>query len=147
MTTPPALPGITGIHHVALAVPDLDAALQLWTGVLGAHLELRAVVADQGVEAAALEWPGAPTQLELVAPHGAQSGVQRFLERRGAGLHHVAWEVTDVAAALDAARARGLRLIDERARPGLHGTPVAFVHPASTGGVLLELVQAAATAA
>lgn len=138
---PPPLPGVVGIHHVAFAVPDLDAALERWLA-LGAHLELRAVVADQGVEAAALAWPaGGPTELELVAPHGADSGVARFLERRGAGMHHVAWAVEDVAACLHAYARAGARVIDETPRPGLHGTPVAFVHPASTGGVLVELVQ------
>ncbi|MCW2926313.1 MAG: Methylmalonyl-CoA epimerase, partial [Thermoleophilia bacterium] len=87
------VPGVVGIHHVALAVADLDEAIDHWTRVLGARLELRAVVDDQGVEAASLEWAGAAgggalghgTLLELVAPHGEGSGVARFLERRGAG--------------------------------------------------------------
>ncbi|MCW2927084.1 MAG: methylmalonyl-CoA epimerase, partial [Thermoleophilia bacterium] len=73
--------------------------------------------------------------------HGEASGVARFLERRGAGMHHVAWAVTDVAAALDHLARAGARLIDATPRPGLHGTPVAFVHPASMGGVLTELVE------
>ncbi len=135
------LPGVVGIHHVALAVADLEAALERWLG-LGAELELRAVVADQGVEAASLEWHGGgPTLLELVAPHGDGSGVARFIERRGEGMHHVAWAVTDVQACLDTYARAGARVIDETPRTGLHGVPVAFVHPASTGGVLVELVQ------
>lgn len=151
-----ALPGVVGLHHVALAVADLDAAIELWTGTFGARVALRDVVEVQGVEAAALAWdgaaggaPGLPhgTELELVAPApgeaGARSGVARFLEMRGAGLHHVAWAVDDVATSLAAAVALGMRAIDSAPRPGLHGTPVAFLHPRSAGGVLVELVQVA----
>jgi methylmalonyl-CoA/ethylmalonyl-CoA epimerase len=136
----PDVPGVVGIHHVAFAVADLDAALAHWQS-LGAALELRAVVEQQGVEAATLEWPGQPTLLELVAPHGESSGVRRFLDSRGEGMHHVAWAVRDVAAALDVLARAGARVIDEVPRPGLHGTPVAFVHPRSMGGVLVELVE------
>jgi methylmalonyl-CoA epimerase len=137
----PDLPGVVGIHHVALAVPDLDRAIEHWSA-LGGHLELRAVVAEQGVEAAALAWPaGGMTELELVAPHGEGSGVARFLDRRGPGMHHVAWAVADVAACLEVLTRAGARVIDTEPRTGLHGTPVAFVHPAAMGGVLTELVQ------
>jgi methylmalonyl-CoA/ethylmalonyl-CoA epimerase len=135
-----AVPGVVGIHHVALAVADLDAAVDRWTRQLGADLELRAVVESQGVEAASLEW-GSGSLLELIAPWGEDSGLQRFLDSRGEGMHHVAWAVTDIDAALQALARAGARLIDETARPGLHGTPVAFVHPRSMGGVLVELVQ------
>src|SRR5690606_25437214 len=100
-------------------------------------------VESQGVEAASIEWSSG-SLLELVAPHGAGSGVARFLESRGAGMHHVAWAVTDIRAALAALAAGGARLIDSEPRPGLHGTPVAFVHPRSMGGVLVELVEVAA---
>lgn len=139
------LPGVVGIHHVAFAVADLDAALERWLA-FGAELELRAVVADQGVEAASLHWHGGgPTLLELVAPApgvaGDGSGVARFLERSGEGMHHVAWAVRDVAAGLRSLARAGARVIDEVPRPGLHGTPVAFVHPRSMGGVLVELVE------
>lgn len=137
---PVLVPGVVGIHHVAIAVADLDAAVDRWTRQLGAALELRAIVEEQGVEAASLEW-GAGSLLELVAPWGEQSGVQRFLDSRGEGMHHVAWAVRDVVAALDALARAGARLIDEQPRPGLHGTPVAFVHPRSMGGVLVELVE------
>ena len=135
-----AVPGIVGIHHVALAVADLDAAVDRWTRQLGAELELRAVVESQGVEAASLEW-GSGSLLELVAPWGEGSGVQRFLDARGEGIHHVAWAVEDVAVALESLARAGARLIDEQPRPGLHGTPVAFIHPRSMGGVLVELVE------
>lgn len=135
------LPDVVGIHHVAFAVADLDAAVERWLA-FGAELELRAVVEDQGVEAASLEWHGGgPTLLELVAPWGEASGVERFLERSGEGMHHVAWAVRDVAAALASLTRAGARVIDEAPRPGLHGTPVAFVHPRSMGGVLVELVE------
>lgn len=137
----PDLPGVVGIHHVALAVADLDAAIARWQS-LGASVALRAVVADQGVEAAALAWPtGGPTELELVAPHGEGSGVARFIDRRGEGMHHVAWAVESVQACLDVLARAGARVIDAAPRPGLHGTPVAFVHPSSMGGVLVELVE------
>lgn len=140
------IPGVIGMHHVALAVADLDLALVHWVGALGARLELRAVVESQGVEAASLEWPRG-SLLELVAPApgplGEGSGIARFLERRGAGLHHVAWEVRSVAAALAALHTRGVRVIDDEPRPGLHGTPVAFLHPSSMDGVLVELVEVA----
>jgi methylmalonyl-CoA/ethylmalonyl-CoA epimerase len=134
------LPGVVGIHHVALAVEDLDAALTHWQG-LGAHLELRAGVESQGVEAATLQWPDQPTLLELVAPLGDSPGLRRFLDAKGPGMHHVAWAVRDVAAALAALVRAGARVIDEQPRPGLHGTPVAFVHPRSMGGTLVELVE------
>lgn len=135
-----AVPGVVGIHHVAFAVADLDAAVDRWTRQLGAELELRAVVEQQGVEAASLQW-GSGSLLELVAPWGEGSGLQRFLDSRGEGMHHVAWAVTDVEAALASLAHAGARLIDEVPRPGLHGTPVAFVHPRSMGGVLVELVE------
>lgn len=150
MEHPAGIPGVLGIHHVAFAVTDLDAAIEFWTRTFGATLELRAIVADQGVEAASLEWSGAAggpmgfahgTLLELIAPHGGDSGVARFLERRGDGMHHVAWAVESVADALDALARAGARLIDTHARIGLHGVPVAFVHPSATGGVLVELVE------
>ena len=103
-----------------------------------------------GVDAACIEWAGAAgapgglshgTLFELLAPLDDSSGVARFLEAKGPGIHHVAWAVEDVTAALDALTRAGARLIDETPRLGLHGTPVAFVHPKSMGGVLVELVQ------
>lgn len=142
MTIPDdAVPGVVGIHHVAFAVADLDGAVDRWTRQLGAELEHRAVVEEQGVEAASLQWPPGGALLELVAPWGEASGVERFLAKRGEGMHHVAWGVADIAAALVALARAGATLIDEEPRIGLHGTPVAFVHPRSMGGVLVELVE------
>lgn len=143
------LPGVRGLHHVALAVPDLDAAIALWSRAFGAELELRAAVESQGVDAATLLWhaaggaPGLPhgTLLELVAPLTSDSGIAKFIDKRGAGMHHIAYAVDDVAAALTACADAGLRVIDAVPRPGLHGTPVAFIHPSAFGGTLVELVE------
>jgi methylmalonyl-CoA epimerase len=131
-----------GIHHVGVAVHDIDDALATYLPLLGGNEPvLRRVLADQQVEAAALALGG--QELELIAPHGESKALRAFLERRGEGLHHVAWEVRDVELALAAASAAGLRLIDSVPRPGLHGVPVAFLHPAGMNGVLTELVQTA----
>lgn len=130
---------LLGVHHVGIVVEQLDVALAHYQQVLGAHLELRRELTEQQVEAASL-LVGADT-VELIAPLDEGSGVARFLQRRGPGLHHVAYAVRDVAATLAAFAASGARLIDERPRPGLHGTPVAFVHPKSLFGVLTELVE------
>lgn len=143
------VPGLVGLHHVALAVADLDASLATWVALTGGRVALRARVEDQGVEAAVLEFAGAAgapglasgTELELVAPLATDGSLHRFLERRGEGLHHVAWAVRGVATALEALERSGMRLIDAEPRIGLHGTPVAFLHPAATGGVLVELVE------
>jgi len=127
------------IHHVAYVVSDIDAALPLYTGVFGMPLEVREVLADQGVEAAALGvgrgW------IELIQPLDPESSVGRFLERRGEGMHHVAFEVPDVEAALHELRMSGVDLIDQAPRRGLGGHLIAFLHPRSSGGVLTELVQ------
>lgn len=143
------VPGVVGIHHVAIVVRDLDESLEFWTGTLGATLELRAAVPDFGVEAACIEWSGAAgaaglphgSLYELLAPLDEKGGIARFLATNGPGIHHVAWAVTDIDEALASLAGAGVRLIDETPRPGLHGSPVAFVHPKSMGGVLVELVQ------
>ena len=140
------LTGVHGVHHIGIAVRDLDASLAVWSALTGGQLELRAVVAEQSVEAACLEWPtgGMPTVIELIAPTNEASGVHRFLERRGEGLHHVALAVTNTAQTLEAAIGAGFRAIDVTPRIGLHGTPVAFLHPAAATGVLVELVEISA---
>lgn len=130
---------LLGLHHVGIAVRDLDEALVRYRAQFGAAEPLRRTLVGQGVDAAALrcgeQW------VELIAPLDDSSAVHRFLDRRGEGLHHVAYAVADVQQALDAFAATGGRLIDEHPHDGLHGLPVAFVHPASTGGVLTEFVQ------
>jgi methylmalonyl-CoA/ethylmalonyl-CoA epimerase len=122
-----------------VAVEDLDEAVSVYSERLGMPVEHRETLEEQGVEAV-LVGVG-EDHVELLRPLGPDTAVGRFLERRGPGLHHVAYGTDDIDAALDAARAAGLRLIDERPRTGIRSTRVAFVHPKSTGGVLTELVE------
>jgi methylmalonyl-CoA/ethylmalonyl-CoA epimerase len=124
-----------------VAVEDLDEAIALYSKRLGMPVQHRETVEDQGVEAV-LVGAGA-SHVELLRPLGPETTVGRFLERNGPGLHHVAYGTDDIDSALDAVRAAGLDLIDERPRTGIRNTRVAFVHPKSTGGVLTELVEAA----
>jgi methylmalonyl-CoA epimerase len=131
--------GTRGIHHVGIAVADLDAAVEAYQRLFGAELEHREIVPDQGVEAASLR-VGAG-RIELLASLGPDTPVGKFLANRGPGMHHVAFEVDDVAAELERLTAGGAELIDERPRRGLFGLEVAFVHPAATGGVLAEFVS------
>lgn len=129
------------IDHIGVAVDDLDAALALYEGVLKMPVVHRETVAEQGVEAVLLDV--GESHVELLSPLGPETPVGRFLARKGPGLHHVAYQVDDVAGALAALRAAGLRLIDETPRVGIRDSRVAFVHPAATGGVLTEIVQPA----
>jgi methylmalonyl-CoA/ethylmalonyl-CoA epimerase len=128
-----------GIHHLGVAVDDLDEALEAYTRLFGAELEHRDTVTDQGVEAASLRV--GQGRVELLSALGPETPVGKFLAKRGPGMHHVAFEVDDVGAELDRLAAGGAQLIDERPRRGLFGLEVAFVHPESTGGVLAELVS------
>ena len=132
---------LSAIDHVGVAVEDIDSTLALYRGTLGMPLVHRETVAEQGVEAALLDVGDG--HVELLQPLGPETAVGRFLERRGPGLHHVAYRVPSVSAALDALRTAGLRLIDETPRTGIRGSRVAFVHPSSTGGVLTEIVEPA----
>ena len=127
------------IHHLGIAVDDLDAAILVYADLFGATLEHRERVEEQGVEAASLVV--GESRIELVAPLAPDTPVGKFLAKRGPGMHHVAFEVDDVAAELDRLAAAGTQLIDERPRRGFGGLEVAFVHPESTGGVLAELVR------
>ena len=129
------------IDHIGVAVTDLDEAIELYGERLGMPLQHRETVEEQGVEAVLMGV--GESHVELLWPLGPDTAVGRFLERGGPGLHHVAYGTDDIDAALDAVRAAGLRLIDERPRPGIRSSRVAFVHPKSTGGVLTELVEAA----
>ena len=131
------------IDHIGVAVDDLDAALRLWNETLEMPVEHRETVAEQGVEAVLLGI--GDSHVELLAPLGEDTAVGRFLSKRGPGIHHAAYRCADIARALALCQERGLRMIDTRPRRGIRGSLVAFVHPASTGGVLLELVQPAAT--
>jgi len=128
-----------GIHHLGVAVPDLDEALETYRRLFAAELEHRAVVLHMGVEAAAVLI--GDSRVELLAPTGEDTPVGRFLARRGPGMHHVAYEVEDVAVALAELVAVGAQLVDEVPRPGLFGLEVAFVHPDAVHGVLTEVVS------
>jgi len=129
------------IDHVGVAVEDLDAAIHLYAEVLGMPLVHREVVSEQGVEAVLLDV--GESHVELLAPLGPDTPVGKFLAKKGAGLHHVAYGVADIDATLAQLKAAGTRLIDETPRIGIRGSRVAFVHPAATGGVLTEIVQPA----
>jgi methylmalonyl-CoA/ethylmalonyl-CoA epimerase len=129
-----------GIHHLGVAVDDLDEALSTYERLFGARLEYRETVSEQGVEAASLQIGG--DRVELLASLGEETPIGRFLASRGPGMHHVAYEVEDVAAALDELTAHGAELIDVRPRRGLFGLEVAFVHPDAVHGVLAEIVSA-----
>jgi methylmalonyl-CoA/ethylmalonyl-CoA epimerase len=128
-----------GIHHLGVAVEDLDAAVATYERLFGAELEHRETVEEQGVEAASLRVGS--NRVELLASLGADTPVGKFLAKRGPGMHHVAYEVDDVGAALHQLSAEGAELIDERPRRGLFGLEVAFVHPDSVHGVLTEVVS------
>ena len=127
-----------GIHHLGVAVEDLDEAVTTYEHLFGAELEHRETVPDQGVEAASLRIGSG--HVELLAALGPDTPVGRFLAKRGPGMHHIAYEVDDVGAELDRLAADGTELIDERPRRGLFGLQVAFVHPDAVHGVLAELV-------
>lgn len=129
------------IDHVGVAVDDLDRALHLYAEVLGMEVVHRETIAEQGVEAVLLDV--GENHVELLSPLGPDTPVGRFLAKKGPGLHHVAYQVADIEAVLAALKAAGTRLIDEAPRVGIRNSRVAFVHPASTGGVLTEIVQPA----
>ena len=127
------------VDHIGVAVEDLDAAIALHEEAYGMAVAHREVVEAQGVEAVLLDV--GENHVELLRPLDGETPVGRFLSKRGPGLHHVAYQVSDVQATLDTLRGRGLRLIDETPRTGIRGSRVAFLHPASSGGVLTEIVQ------
>jgi methylmalonyl-CoA epimerase len=132
---------LSAIDHVGIAVEDIDASLSVYRDLLGMPLVHRETVQEQGVEAALLDV--GESHIELVAPLGPDTAVGRFLARNGPGLHHVAYRVPDIDATLSALAQSGARLIDEHARTGIRNSRVAFVHPASAGGILTEIVQPA----
>ena len=130
---------LTRIHHVGIAVADLDESIGLYRAALGAELVHRARNEKEGLEAAFLRVGDG--ELELMAALREDSPVGKFVAKRGPGIHHVAYAVTDIAKALADARAAGLELIDAEPRMGMHGSRIAFVHPKSLNGVLTEFVE------
>lgn len=129
------------IDHIGVAVEDLDAALELYGGSFSMATAHRVTVEEQGVEAVLLDV--GENHVELMAPLGPDTPVGKFLAKRGPGLHHVAYQVSDVEAELGRLREAGVQLIDEVPRTGLRDSRVAFLHLDSTGGVLTEIVQPA----
>ncbi len=127
------------INHLGIATKGIDEALAFWADALGLENVHSEIVEDQKVRVAML--PIGESRIELLEPTSDDSPISKFLEKRGAGIHHIAIEVDDIEAALEQLKAKGMRLIDQSPRIGAEGCLVAFVHPSSTNGVLLELVQ------
>ena len=135
----------TAVNHIGIAVRSLDAHRDYYERVLGAAFEGEEEVAAQGVRVAFYRVgpPGAAVRLELLEPTAPDSPVAKFLERRGEGVHHVAYTVADIDERLQALGEAGVERIDETPRPGAHGMRIGFLHPRSTGGVLTELCEPA----
>lgn len=130
---------VIGLSHVAIAVPDVDAAARFYQEQLGLRLSGKETVPGRKVIVGFIEVGNA--RIELVQPDAPDSPIARFLEQRGPGLQHICLEVADIEAEFARLRAAGVRMTDDAPRAGAHGTKVAFIHPASTGGVLIELSQ------
>jgi methylmalonyl-CoA/ethylmalonyl-CoA epimerase len=130
---------ILGVHHVGIAVDDLETAVERYRRMLGIEPSHRERVEDQGVEEVLFDVGG--SAIQLLGALGPETPVGTFLGKRGPGVHHVAYRVADVAEELERLRAEGARLVDEEPRRGSRGTTIAFVHPSGMGGVLVELVQ------
>jgi methylmalonyl-CoA epimerase len=130
---------LTEIDHIAIAVSDLDAAIEWYRDAFGATVAHREVVQSDGVEEALLAV--AESYVQLLTPTRDDSPVAKYMEKRGEGIHHVGYRVDDCAAALDAIKKMGGKVLDEAPRPGSRGTTVAFVHPKTSFGTLIELVQ------
>ena len=127
------------IHHIGIATEGINEAANLWRDLLGLEADHTEEVLGQKVRVCML--PVGESRLELLEPVAADSPISKFLEKRGGGVHHIAIAVDDIQSALADLKAKGARLIDETPRTGADGCLVAFIHPSSTGGVLLELVQ------
>ena len=127
---------IDRIHHIGIAVRDLDRALEFYRDVLGLHVHALDTVEDQGVRAALLTI--GESEIELLEPLNAEANMAKFIERKGEGLHHICFYTPDVDGDLEAVKARGVQVIDEKSRPGLAGM-ICFLHPKSSRGVLVEM--------
>jgi len=130
---------VTTLDHVGIAVRDLDAAVKLFTEIIGLKLEGYETVKEQGVKIAFLSAKN--IEVELITPLSDESSLAKFLEKRGEGLHHIAFRVKGLSDALRRLKSEGLKLIDEEPRKGAKGRNIAFIHPKSTHGVLLELCE------
>jgi methylmalonyl-CoA epimerase len=127
------------IDHLGIAVSSIDEAMNFWRDGLGLELKEIEVVEEQGVRVAIL--PVGESRIELLEATGEETPVGKFLAKRGAGIHHLSLEVSDLKAMLEELKKRGVRLIDQEPRVGAGGSLIAFIHPSSTGGVLIELAQ------
>lgn len=130
---------ITKINHIALVTPDLDEGIGFWADALGLQVSQRHREEEQEVDVAFM--PVGDSQLELIAPFVEDNGVARYLQKRGAGIHHLCLEVEDLTAVLDRLKAHNVPLIDEEPRRNSEGRQLAFIHPKGTGGVLVELYE------
>ena len=142
MESPQALRGLVrGLHHVAIATPDLEASRKLYVDVMGMSpaQDEPEHVPGQGVHVFVVH--AGSQRIELVEPTGPETPVAKFLASRGPGIHHMAWEVDDLEAALAELKDKGVRLVHETPQAGSHNTRIALLHPSATGGVLMELVQ------
>lgn len=130
---------VSKIDHIGIAVSNLDEAVKLYKDVLGLELHGTEVVPEQKVKVAFL--PVGDTEVELLESTSADGPIAKFIETKGQGIQHIAFRVDDIEAALEEMRAKGMRLIDEKPRYGAGGAKIAFLHPKSTGGVLIELCE------
>ena len=130
---------LTEIDHVAIAVTDLEGAIVYYQDTFGATVDHREVVESDGVEEALLKV--ADSYIQLLTPTRDDSPVAKYLEKKGEGLHHIGYRVADCGVALESVKAQGHKVIDEQPRPGSRGTTVAFIHPKTAFGTLIELVQ------
>ena len=129
------------VEHIAIVVHDLDAALRVYRDTLGLSLLGVEDVPAEKVKVAFLQLPGSQGHIELVQPTDAETGIARFLDKRGEGIHHICFGVTDIAAAMAQLTAGGMQIIEQEARVGRHGQKYAFVHPKTAHGVLIELYE------
>lgn len=130
---------INGLDHIAVAVPDLEEAITVWEKTLGGRLVHREIVEEQGVEAAMIMLGN--LKIELLKPLSEGSGVAKFLEKKGSGIHHIALNSSNAQMELDRMKSVGARLIDEKVRTGAENTLIGFLHPRTMGGVLVEIVE------
>ncbi|MBJ7470478.1 MAG: methylmalonyl-CoA epimerase [Solirubrobacteraceae bacterium] len=131
----------TRIDHIGIAVEDLDASIALYDEIYDLKLVHRETVEEQGVEAVLLDV--GENHVELIAPLGPDTGVAKFLAKKGSGMHHIAYQVEDIESEIARLKASGIVMIDNEPRTGIRGSRVAFLHPKSTGGVLTELTEPA----
>lgn len=132
---------IEGINHIAIAVSDIERAIELFAGVFGLEVAHREYIESFGVETATFRIGG--TEIELVEGKTDESAISKYVEKNGPGIHHIAFEVGDIEKAVDTLTANSVRMIDETPRPGKEGSRVSFIHPSATMGILFELVERA----